>query len=397
MVVLQGKRYALFFMGGIVLALLAALGVSLWAAPADAIEVAAPEVGAWEGVYRALPVTVGAPADAQQAPDGPAAADYTFSKTVLLQSDYDYNNSCAESVKTLTVNYGETVVYCYQYENIGTTTFLTITMVDDKLGSIGPMAFEPPTQPGAIFGFLAYGVPMSQTITNNAVTTLIDDEGNSVVKSDSATVNVIIPDVSGYVFLDANGDGARQGSEAGVENVRVTLTHNPVSPATPRPLRSRLTSVSGWYEFVDVIPDSYTLSIEVPAGYVATGPAQREIEVISGEDQIVNFGLQLAPTPTPTATPTETPSPTPTETPTATPTETMTPTETPFGQPTETPTATPTETMTPTETPTATETPTVTPTETMTPTPTVTFTPSVTPTRRYLLWLPLVVRSPAGG
>ncbi len=271
------------------------------------------------------------------APDGIAAADFRFSKTVMLQSAYDATQSCSGSGETLTVNYGTKVVYCYRFRNIGTTTFLTITMVDDKLGSIGPLAFTPPFVPNASGGFLAYGVPMTQTITNNATMTLQDNQGNTVVRSDSATVNVIIPTVGGYVFLDLNGDGFRQAEEqTGVENVPVTLSND------AGVIGRKFSIADGWYQFLDVIPGTYTLRIDVPDGYVATSPIVQSVEVVAGQDPVVNFGLQVLPTPTPTTTPTAsaTPTITPTPTPSPTPTQTLTPTPSPTSTPSPTPTAT---------------------------------------------------------
>lgn len=270
-------------------------------------------------------------------PDDIAAADFRFSKTVMLQSAYDATQSCAGSVDTLVVNYGTKVVYCYRFKNIGTTTFLTITMVDDKLGSLGPLAFTPPFVPNASGGFLAYGVPMTQTITNNATMTLQDDQGNTVVKNDSATVNVIIPTVGGYVFLDLNGDGFRQVEEdTGIKNVPVTLSNS------AGVIDRKFSIESGWYQFLDVIPGTYTLRIEVPDGYTPTSPIERSLEVVAGENPVVDFGLQILPTPTPTATPTATATPTITPTPTPSPTPTQTLTPTPSATPTSSPTPTPT-------------------------------------------------------
>ncbi len=285
--------------------------------------------------FTPLPTTFSA--DDALSPDDIAAADFRFSKTVMLQSAYDAAQSCAGSGETLTVNYGTKVVYCYRFRNVGTTTFLTITMVDDKLGSLGPLAFTPPFVPNASGGFLAYGVPMTQTITNNATMTLQDDQGNTVTRSDSATVNVIIPTVGGYVFLDLNGDGFRQADEqTGIGDVSVTLSNS-------AGVVSRKFSIeSGWYQFLDVIPGTYTLRIDVPDGYAPTSPTERSLEVVAGENPVVDFGLQILPTPTPTTTPTTTATPTITPTPTPSPTPTQTLTPTPSATPTSSPTPTPT-------------------------------------------------------
>ncbi len=420
------------------LACVAILGVVTWVAWAAISEerpvqagVPSQPTGIWQGTFQPLPVVSTAQPYSASAP---LDADFTFSKTVMLQSDYDATKSCNGSVKQLTVTYGQTVVYCYLYQNTGTTPFVQLTLVDDKLGSVGPVAIY--LGPGASGGFLAYGVPMTQTITNNAVTTLVDDQGVPVVRSDWATVFVPLPQVAGWVFDDLNGDGFRQPDETGGPGgVTVRLKQGTQVVAQVQ------TVDGGWYQFLNVAPGTYTVEVLLPVGYVATSLTEVSVTVVLDQDVIVNFGVQsFTPTPTPTTTstvtatftPTESPTPTatatptetvtavPTETPTATatldstatptdvpettPTATLTPTATPVSTPTPqaTETATPTPTPQPSETPTPT--PTSTPTSTLTPTPTatntatatVTLTPSLTVTPRYVLWLPLLYRTQAG-
>ena len=130
--------------------------------------------------------------------------------------------------------------------------------------------------------------------------------------------------VYGFVFYDLDGDGHRSTTETtGLANVPLTLEQGGLVVATAKSY-----APSGWYQFPNVLPGSYELSADIPLGYVATSPTRVLVQVLSGSDVIVNFGVQAF-TPTPTLTPTSTPTPTETPTPTSTPSETLTSTPTP--------------------------------------------------------------------
>lgn len=304
-----------------------------------------------------------------QPPSAIADIDFSFDKKVMLQAEWNQTGSCATATDSLTINYGVTVTYCYLIKNTGTTTLTTVLLVDDKLeGQFGPFSYRiAPGAGGGVLGVPPYG--LTEDTTNTAVWTSTDAFGATLSKTDKVTVKVIIPDVLGYVFYDANGDGIRQaGENTGPKDVPVRLKQD---GSVLR--QTKTTPPLGYYQLTDVIPGNYTIAIEVPAGYVATSPAEVAVRVTSGQDKLVSFGIRQAP---PTATFTATSTVTPT------PTETMTPTAT--STPTETLTATATSSPTPTETPT--ETPT--PTATATPTPTPTETP-----RLFNLWLPVIYRS----
>jgi hypothetical protein len=285
--------------------------------------------------------SVGAPALAgpSAAPD---AADFVMDKKVMLQSEWNQTKNCATSVNSLTVYYGTPLTYCYFFYNIGTTSFITHTFTDDRLGSLG--TFYQTFSPGASVGFV--GVPpdgLTQDTTNTAVWTAVDQFGTSITRVDKVTVKVVVP-LSGHVFIDQNGDGTRNpGETGGVADAPVRLV---ARPPDPKKERATTSYPSGYFEFRDVAAAGpYTVSLTVPAGYVATSPTQVPVNLVFGVPVNVNFGVRAAtPTPSPTAsvtlTPTDTatggPTPTPSETPEVTPTATgtPTPTETPQSQPT---------------------------------------------------------------
>lgn len=142
----------------------------------------------WRGACLSLPRTS---PDRQVGPwESTVDVGFLFSKTVMLQEDYDATQSCGGSVKTLWVHAGASVVYCYRFRNIGSTTFITMTLVDDQMGTLGPLVLSPPFVPNAAGGFLAYGVPIDAPVTNYATVTLEDDQGNRVERSDRASVEI---------------------------------------------------------------------------------------------------------------------------------------------------------------------------------------------------------------
>ena len=189
--------------------------------------------------------------------------------------------------------------------------------------------------------------PRGLVITNTASITSTSDDPFPIDNTAVVTTTVGWHQIVGWVFLDTNGDGIRQPAERpGLAGAKVTITRlgQPVT---------QVFSVmpTGWYETpFNLEPGRYNVTLTLPSGYVATSPLSVPIPVPVRGNAMVNFGVQLEPTPTPTSTAT----PTATSTATATATPTRTPTATPTATPTKTRTATPT--ATPTRTPTATPT-----------------------------------------
>ncbi len=267
-----------------------------------------------------------------------AGADFVMNKKVLTRSDWDQTQSCSGAVEGLTVYYGTQVVYCYLFYNIGTTSFITHTFSDDKLGSLG--TFYQTFTPGSQVGFVALAPDgLTQDVTNTATWTAIDQNGVSVTRVDKVTVKVVRA-LTGHVFNDQNGDGVMNtGETAGVGEVEVRLVSR---PADPEKERTTSTYPSGFYQFLAVTPGPYSVSIDPPEGYAPTSPTLVHVFLTFGVENVVNFGLIPAtPTPSPTASPTGTPTETPTEGPSPTPTNTPEFTETPSPTPTGTETPPP--------------------------------------------------------
>ena len=102
------------------------------------------------------------------------------------------------------------------------------------------------------------------------------------------------------VWYDEDGNGADNG-EPGAPNVTVILKDgNGVE------LARTTTDSDGRYRFTDLIPGTYTVDIEVPAGYNAATTSMT-VTVGEGEELLtVDFPLTVPPAPTPTPTPSTT-------------------------------------------------------------------------------------------
>jgi len=93
------------------------------------------------------------------------------------------------------------------------------------------------------------------------------------------------------VWDDANGNGTDEG-EPGVPHATVILTDtNGVEVARTT------TDANGNYQFTGLVPGTYTVSIDVPAGYTAATTSM-SVSVGEGEENLsVDFPLTLIPTP----------------------------------------------------------------------------------------------------
>ena len=101
--------------------------------------------------------------------------------------------------------------------------------------------------------------------------------------------------LTGTVFIDANGNGVRDAGEAGRGNVTLALTGT-----TGTGTSVSLTTVSsgdGAYLFPNLMPGTYAVSVQVPAGLSATTATTRPNRaIVSGTPNPNNdFGLRAVP------------------------------------------------------------------------------------------------------
>ena len=71
---------------------------------------------------------------------------------------------------------------------------------------------------------------------------------------------------AGTVFLDSSRDGAQQGGETGYAGATVTLTRGGTA------VNSTTSGSDGSYAFTGLSPATYTVTVTLPNGYVATSP-----------------------------------------------------------------------------------------------------------------------------
>ncbi len=100
--------------------------------------------------------------------------------------------------------------------------------------------------------------------------------------------------VAGTAYVDANGDGTRQASETAAPPAGTVVSLVDGGGTT-----TTTTAADGTFAFADVTPGTYTLSLAVPAGYAATGPAGGTESITVAPAAAVTgqlFGIIAAPT-----------------------------------------------------------------------------------------------------
>jgi uncharacterized protein (DUF2141 family) len=169
-----------------------------------------------------------------------------------------------------------------QLTNITTGKVITTT-TSDVNGSF--------TFPGLAVG--TYGVtvvPQSgwvQTTTTPA--NVIAVSGSNITQSAETFGEFHSGSISGQVFLDNNGDGILNGTDAGVNNITVQL----VNVANSKVVNTATTDVNGNYTFNGALFGNYTVQISLPAGYVSTTAGSASIS-ITGSGQgitVISFGI----------------------------------------------------------------------------------------------------------
>lgn len=91
-------------------------------------------------------------------------------------------------------------------------------------------------------------------------------------------------EISGYVYKDLNFDGERQPDEPGVEGVKLWLGKD----------KSAETDQEGFYIFSKVKARKAFINIDttaLPSGYLLADPVTQEVEIIHGQEVIVDFGI----------------------------------------------------------------------------------------------------------
>ncbi|MCY2993165.1 MAG: tandem-95 repeat protein [Planctomycetota bacterium] len=131
-------------------------------------------------------------------------------------------------------------------------------------------------------GVITYTLPSDLTVFNHVATFTykIEDNGttNGTLERKTSTATVTIRDVipkilSGFVYVDMNGDGVKGSGEPGIGGVTVTLTGTEIGGRvlTGDSARTVVTGFDGKYEFKDLLPSetgtNYTVTETQPGAF----------------------------------------------------------------------------------------------------------------------------------
>ncbi|MCL4857777.1 MAG: carboxypeptidase regulatory-like domain-containing protein [Caldilineaceae bacterium] len=130
----------------------------------------------------------------------------------------------------------------------------------------------------------------SATLTSAATVGAATVTASAGSVQQTITVSYIGSAIDGLVFLDHNGNGARDSGEPGLANVTVTLTLQ-----GGRSTRSASTDASGGYRFADLPAGVYEITITPPAGFTMTTDSEFTITV-NASDVIAPAAGAVSPT-----------------------------------------------------------------------------------------------------
>lgn len=155
----------------------------------------------------------------------------------------------------------------------------SLTVTDFVQAANGTVTFEN--------GVFLYSANPGFTGEDSFTYTVTDTDG----LTDTATVHVVVSEssgnsISGFVYLDRDASGTRDGGELGVPGALVTLTGE--SNTGTAISRSTLTDSTGYYEFTELPAGTYVVTQQQPAALHDGNEASDTATVVVGEDQLQN-------------------------------------------------------------------------------------------------------------
>ncbi|TPW00772.1 MAG: Cna B domain-containing protein, partial [bacterium] len=90
--------------------------------------------------------------------------------------------------------------------------------------------------------------------------------------------------ISGALYTDLNGDGLKQATDPGLSGRTVELLSGGTVIATTQ------TGTTGFYQFLNLAPGTYTVRQVVPTGWSQTAAPAGTVSVTAGENSAANFG-----------------------------------------------------------------------------------------------------------
>ncbi|TWT77000.1 Peptidyl-prolyl cis-trans isomerase A precursor [Posidoniimonas polymericola] len=122
--------------------------------------------------------------------------------------------------------------------------------------------------------------------------TIQDTDGLTSTATVTVTVEEAADNVlSGYVYVDANGNGQRDAGEAGVPGVEVTLTGTPNSTSAAAVDQTVTTGDDGAYSFIDLPAGTYQLNEQQPAALQDGDEETTVAGAMVGDDTLSNLVL----------------------------------------------------------------------------------------------------------
>ena len=236
------------------------------------------------------------------------AADYTGADTFTFKVNDGQLDSNPATI-TINVSAGQPAntapIANNQNVSVAQETPKTITLTASDANA-NPLVYTVLSQPqrGTLSGTapnLTY-TPQIDFVGADTFTFKVND---GQADSNTATVTISVAarapqgSVAGIVYNDKNGNGQKDGTEAGVAGVTVILANAggggvETSTVTGSDAeRSTVTDGDGIFRFAAVAAGAYTLRVELPTGFAIAGPAQLAVTVnITGETTVPPFALK---------------------------------------------------------------------------------------------------------
>ncbi len=139
-------------------------------------------------------------------------------------------------------------------------------------GAAGTIVFTVTVDPAAS-GTITNSVAITGSVFDPLPGNNADEEPTAIAAPDQATLH-------GYVYHDADGDGARDPGEAGLPDILVAMDGTFTST----------TDASGYYYFLTTIAGWHRLVETDPPGYTSTTPNEVDVNVELGNSYQVDFG-----------------------------------------------------------------------------------------------------------
>lgn len=122
-------------------------------------------------------------------------------------------------------------------------------------------------------------VPANHVARGDTSKTVTVGSGGSAQANFALLVQGVI---QGSVFEDLNGNMVKDNGEFGLAGVTITRSNG----------QSTTTDANGNYQFTSVAPGEYTIAVNIPAGYIASGLSSKTVNIRSGGSAQVNFALR---------------------------------------------------------------------------------------------------------